>query len=114
MLSVRNSLGVVPLTSKKRRLKFAILLKPTLQTICVTYWLNNRAENCHQPPRVLEKVMRRFKSVCQRQRLPPLLDQVANQFMHFRYNRDAGHKRELRTQVYAAWNALIRAKIAAV
>lgn len=30
--------------------------------------LNNRAENSHQPTRVREKVMRRYKSACQLQR----------------------------------------------
>jgi putative transposase len=51
--------------------------------------LNNRAENSHQPTRVREKVVRRFKSACQLQRFVSVHDQVANQFMHCRYNCDA-------------------------
>jgi len=66
--------------------------------------LNNRVENSHQPTRVREKVMRRFKSPRQLQRFSSVHDQVANQFMHCRYNRDAKVKRELRKQALAAWN----------
>jgi putative transposase len=51
--------------------------------------LNNRAENSHQPTRVREKVMRRFKSACHLQRFLSVHDQVAYQFMHCRYNCDA-------------------------
>ncbi|SEJ49804.1 DDE domain-containing protein [Azotobacter beijerinckii] len=38
--------------------------------------LNNRAENSHQPTRVREKVMRRFKSARQLQRFASVHDQV--------------------------------------
>ena len=75
--------------------------------------LNNRAENSHQPTRVREKVMRRFKSACQLQRFLSVHDQVANQFMRCRYNRDAKQKRELRTQAFAAWNEVTCAQMAA-
>ena len=51
--------------------------------------LNNRTENSHQPTRVREKVMRRYKSACQLQRFLSVHDQVADQFMHYRYNCDA-------------------------
>jgi len=68
--------------------------------------LNNRAENSHQPTRVREKVMRRFKSRCQLQRFVSVHDQVANRFMNCRYHRDAKVRRELRNQALAAWNAV--------
>ena len=42
--------------------------------------LNNRAENSHQPTRVREKVMRRFKSARHLQRFTSVHDQVANLF----------------------------------
>ena len=48
--------------------------------------LNNRAENSHQPTRVREKVMRRFKSARQLQQFVSVHDQVANLFQHCRYN----------------------------
>lgn len=76
--------------------------------------LNNRAENSHQPTRVREKVMRRYKSPCQLQRFLSVHDQVANQFMHCRYNSDAKQKRELRTHAFDACNAVTCAKMAAV
>jgi putative transposase len=65
--------------------------------------LNNRAENSHQPTRVREKVMRRFKSAQHLQRFASTHDQVANLFMHSRYNRDAAAKRAARSQAFAAW-----------
>ena len=40
--------------------------------------LNNRVENSHQPTRVRERVMRRYKSACQLQRFLSVYDQVAN------------------------------------
>lgn len=75
--------------------------------------LNNRAENSHQPTRVREKVMRRFKSPCQLQRFLSVHDQVANQFRNCRYNRDAKQKRSFRAQAFAAWNGVTCATMAA-
>jgi len=66
--------------------------------------LNNRAKNSHQPTRVREKVMRRFKSARQLQRLAPVHGQVSNLFMGCRYNRNAQCKREARAQAFAAWD----------
>ncbi|VVE86043.1 transposase [Pandoraea sputorum] len=43
--------------------------------------LNNRAENSHQPTRVREKVMRRFKLARQLQRFASVHGQVSNLFM---------------------------------
>jgi putative transposase len=68
--------------------------------------LNNRAENSHQPTRVREKVMRRFKSARHLQRFMSVHDQVANLFMHCRYNMNAKQKRQARKQAFEAWEAL--------
>ena len=65
--------------------------------------LNNRAENSHQPTRVREKVMRRFKSARHLQRFASTHDQVANLFMHCRHNTKAQTKRDARTRAFAAW-----------
>ena len=65
--------------------------------------LNNRAENSHQPTRVREKVMRRFKSARHLQRFASVHDQVGNLFMYCRYNTNAQQKREARDQAFAAW-----------
>jgi putative transposase len=73
--------------------------------------LNNRAENSHQPTRVREKVMRRFKSARHLQRFTSVHDQVANLFMHCRYHTDAGQKRTLRNQAFEAWESVACAPI---
>jgi putative transposase len=68
--------------------------------------LNNRAENSHQPTRVREKVMRRFKSARHLQRFTSVHDQVANLFMHCRYNTNTQEKRSARTQAFEAWEGV--------
>ncbi|WP_126284753.1 IS6 family transposase [Burkholderia stagnalis] len=65
--------------------------------------LNNRAENSHQPTRVREKVMRRFKSARQLQRFCSVHGQVSNLFMGCRHNRSSQCKREARARAFAAW-----------
>ncbi|WP_414445617.1 IS6 family transposase [Burkholderia sp. 22PA0106] len=74
--------------------------------------LNNRAENSHQPTRVREKVMRRFKSACQLQRFASVHGQVSNLFVGCRYHRDAKRKRVARAQAKAAWERASRARLA--
>ncbi|QPQ88901.1 IS6 family transposase (plasmid) [Burkholderia gladioli] len=74
--------------------------------------LNNRAENSYQPTRVREKVMRRFKSACQRQRFASVHGQVSNLFMGCRYHRDAKCKRVARAQAKAAWKRASCARFA--
>jgi putative transposase len=61
--------------------------------------------------RVREKVMRQFKSAQHRQRFASTHDQVANLFMHSRYNRDAAAKRAARSQTFAAWGQVSGARM---
>jgi putative transposase len=68
--------------------------------------LNNQAENSHQPTRVREKVMRRFKSARHLQRFASVHDQMANLFMHCRHNANAQEKRQARTRAFEAWEAV--------
>ena len=68
--------------------------------------LNNRAENSHQPTRVREKVMRRFKSARHLQRFTSVHDQVADLFLYCRYNTNAQKKRLARTLAFEAWEAV--------
>jgi putative transposase len=68
--------------------------------------LNNRAENSHQPTRLREKVMRRFKSARHLQRFASVHDQIANLFKDCRYYTDAKQKRALRTQAFEAWESV--------
>ncbi|MGF6483565.1 transposase-like protein [Paraburkholderia sp. JPY419] len=75
--------------------------------------LNNRAENSHEPTRVREKVMRRFKSARQLQQFTSIEGQVSNLFMGCRYHRNAEHKREALSQAIAAWERASCARWAA-
>ncbi|MGF6408800.1 transposase-like protein [Paraburkholderia sp. MM5482-R2] len=68
--------------------------------------LNNRAENSHQPTRVREKVMRRFKSARHLQRFTSVHAQVCNLFMHCRYNANAQQKRQARKHAFKAWETV--------
>lgn len=72
--------------------------------------LNSWAENSHQSARVREKEVRRFKSARHLQRFVSTHDQVANLFMHIRYNRDAAAKRAARSQAFAAWGRVSGAR----
>ena len=73
--------------------------------------LNNRAENSHQPMRVREKVMRRFKSPRQLQCFDAAHNPVANLFMHCRYPTNVSFKRACRSQAFAAWETASGAKL---
>jgi putative transposase len=75
---------------------------PALHQHCQHKGLNNRGGNSHQPTRVREKVMRRFKSACHLQRFASVHDQVGNLFMHCGYHTDAKQKRALRTLAFEA------------
>jgi DDE domain len=67
--------------------------------------LNNWAEKSHQPTRMREQMMRRFKSARHLQRFTSFQDQVANLFMHCRYNPNAQDRRQARTLAFEAWEA---------
>ncbi|XQM05833.1 IS6 family transposase [Burkholderia gladioli] len=75
--------------------------------------LNNRAEDSHQPTRVREKVVRRFKSARQLQRFASVHGQVANLCMGCRCHRDAQQKRAARAQAMLAWERASCARLAA-
>ncbi len=65
--------------------------------------LNNRAENSHQPTRVREKVMRRFKSVGQVQRFLSAFSIIASHFKPRRHLLTAAlYRAEMRTRL-ATW-----------
>jgi putative transposase len=65
--------------------------------------LNNRAENSRQPARQRERIMKRFKSPRQVQRLLSTHDQIANVFSR-RPNQDTAAKfRCARSQAFTIW-----------
>ena len=67
-------------------------------------YANNRAELSHQPTRVRERGMRRFKSVEQAQRFLSAHAAVYNLFNLGRHLVCANHYRNLRMAAFTVWN----------
>jgi putative transposase len=70
-------------------------------------YANNRAELSHQPTRVRERVMRRFKSPKQAQRFLSVHAAVYNLFNLGRHLLGAEHYRTLRIGSFKVWNAAV-------
>ncbi len=70
-------------------------------------YANNRAELSHQPTRVRERVMRRFKSTAQAQRFLTVHATVYNLFNLGRHLVGAGHYRKLRTDAFGQWTIAV-------
>jgi putative transposase len=70
-------------------------------------YANNRAEQSHEPTRVRERVMRRFKSVRQAQRFLGAHAAVSNLFNLGRHLVRAGHYRDLRVSALAEWGRAV-------
>ena len=70
-------------------------------------YANNLAELSHQPTRVRERVMRRFKSADQAQRFLDSYSAVFNLFNLQRHCIRAKHYRSLRTSAFAEWSFII-------
>jgi putative transposase len=68
--------------------------------------LNNRTENSHQPTRVRERAMRRFKSMRQAQRFLSVHAQVPNHFRPGRHCMRACHYRTLMAGRFASWSEI--------
>ena len=67
-------------------------------------YLNNRAENSHQPTRLRERRMKRFKSPEQAQRFLSAFDPIATHFRTHRHRLSAARNRMLRGMRFAIWN----------
>ncbi len=67
-------------------------------------YANNRAELSHQPTRVRERVMRRFKSIRQAQRFLTVQAAVYNLFNIGRHLVSAKNYRFFRSRAFASWN----------
>jgi putative transposase len=72
--------------------------------------LNNRAENSHQPTRLREKKMRRFKSAKQAQRFLSAFGPIAGHFQPRRHRLTAGEYRTLLQDRFQTWNEVTGAK----
>ena len=70
-------------------------------------YANNRAELSHQPTRVRERVMRRFKSAVQAQRFLNIHAAVYNLFNLGRHLVRAEHYRELRADAFERWTIAV-------
>jgi putative transposase len=67
-------------------------------------YLNNRAENSHQPTRQRERRMRRFKSPQQAQRFLSVFDPIATHFRTDRHRISAARNRAMLNIRVATWN----------
>ena len=74
---------------------------------------NNRAENSHQPTRLREKVMRRFKSAGHAQRFLSVFGIIMSHFRPGRHLYTAGVYREIMKCRFAAWEQVVDAQEAA-
>ena len=70
-------------------------------------YANNRAELSHQPTRVRERGMRRFKSVVQAQRFLGVHAAVYNLFNLGRHLISASHYRLIRLRAFASWKCAV-------
>ena len=68
-----------------------------------TRYANNRAEQSHEPTRVRERGMRRYKSLRQAQRFLTVHAAVHNLFNIGRHLSSARHRRLLRMRAFASW-----------
>jgi putative transposase len=75
--------------------------------------LNNRAENSHQPARLREKKMRRFKSAKQAQRFLSAFGPLSGHFQPRRHRLHAGKYRAILQDRFLVWNEVTRGKQAA-
>ena len=72
--------------------------------------LNNRAENSHQPTRLREKKMRRFKSTKQAQRFLSAFGLIAGHFQPRRHRLRAGEYRAILQDRFQTWNEVTGGK----
>src|ERR1700731_331932 len=72
--------------------------------------LNNRAENSHQPTRLREKKMRRFKSAKQAQRFLSAFGPIAGHFQPRRHRLRAGEYRALLQVRFQTWSEITTGK----
>ena len=79
------------------------LIPDTIHDTC--QYANNRAELSHQPTRVRERGMRRFKSIVQAQRFLGVHSVVYNLFNLGRHLISANHCRLFRMRAFASWRS---------
>jgi putative transposase len=75
--------------------------------------INNRAENSHQPTRLREKKMRRFKSAKHAQRFLSAFGPISGHFQPRRHHLRAGEYRTILQDRFQQWNEVTRVKLVA-
>ncbi len=70
-------------------------------------YLNNRAENSHQPTRTRERVLQGFKSARHAQRFLPASGPIREHFCPRRHQLEAREYRAQRAQRFQVWNEVI-------
>jgi putative transposase len=70
-------------------------------------YANNRAEQSHEPTRVRERGMRKFKSFRQAQRFLGAHAAISNLFNLGRHLVSAGHYRDLRVSAFSEWSRAV-------
>src|SRR5216684_2958171 len=85
---------------------------PTVEH-CQGKWQNNRAENSHQPTRLRERVMRRFKSAGHAQRFLSVFGIITSHFRPGRHLYTAGGYREVMTSRVVTWKEVVVTQAAA-
>jgi putative transposase len=72
--------------------------------------LNNRAENSHQPTRLREKKMRRFKSAKQAQRFLSAFGPISHHFQPGRHRLGAREYRAILQNRFQQWDEMTGVK----
>jgi putative transposase len=78
---------------------------------CQNKWQNNRGENSHQPTRLRERVMRRFKSAGHAQRFLSAFGIINSHFRVGRHLFRATGYREVMKMRFAVWEAVISRRV---
>ncbi len=73
--------------------------------------LNNRAENSHQPTRLREKKMRKFKSAGHAQRFLSAFGPISGHFQPRRHRLRAGEYRTILQTRFQQWNEITGVKM---
>jgi putative transposase len=76
-------------------------------------YLNNRAENSHQPTRQRERAMRRFKTPAHAQRFLSAFGVISSHFRPRRYRLSASDYREVMADGFAVWRETTGSTVAA-
>nr|EJI98381.1 integrase core domain protein [Rhodococcus sp. JVH1] len=76
-------------------------------------YLNNRAENSHQPTRQRERAMKRFKSMRHAQRFLSAFSSISPHFRPHRHRLSAGEYRQVMAARFTIWREITDTAVAA-